>query len=380
MIENFYKAGTLNSASGFGVSLLIGVIFGLALERAGFGSSRRLAGIFYFRDMTVLKVMFTAVVFAMLGLCYARAYGWVTFENVYFLNTLYVAQIMGGLIFGIGFVMSGWCPGTGAVGLASGRIDALVFLLGGVGGSLLYNELYPVLKTVFSQDQGILFAYDTLGVTQAGFAFWFTVIAVACFWGSEWIEKKRYPKRKSKGLAFLAVLSLVLITGALGLFALDPHETKPVVHTAAPPSVEKKVDAVSPAPAFVEPEDLADRLLGGDTGMVLVDIRPVQAFEAFHIRSARNLLPEDLPKALSPYRNQGNIILYSAHTSPAARARDVLFRMGFQNVSVLAGGLKAFVNTCLKPVSLRSEPVSPEKAAKINAWRAFFLTSDGPGV
>ncbi|MEZ4483297.1 MAG: hypothetical protein R2864_01445 [Syntrophotaleaceae bacterium] len=66
-------------------SLLIGIAFGVALEQAGFGSSRRLAGIFYFRDMAVLKVMFTAVVVAMLGLCYAKGLGWVTAQNVYFL-------------------------------------------------------------------------------------------------------------------------------------------------------------------------------------------------------------------------------------------------------------------------------------------------------
>ena len=139
MIETFFGNGTLDTPAAFLASLLIGIVFGVALEKAGFGSSRRIAGIFYFRDMSVLKVMFTAVVVAMLGICYAKAFGLVTMENVYFLHTIYTAQIVGGLIFGFGFVMSGWCPGTGAVGLASGKVDALVFLLGAIGGSILYN-------------------------------------------------------------------------------------------------------------------------------------------------------------------------------------------------------------------------------------------------
>ncbi len=96
MIETFLKSGTLDTPAAFLASLFIGIAFGIALEKAGFGSSRRLAGIFYFRDMTVLKVMFTAVVVAMLGICYARAFGFVTLENVYFLHTVYAAQIVGG--------------------------------------------------------------------------------------------------------------------------------------------------------------------------------------------------------------------------------------------------------------------------------------------
>ena len=78
MIDTLFRSGTLDTPAAFFASLLIGIAFGVALERAGFGSSRRLSGIFYFRDMTVLKVMFTAVVVAMLGICYAKAFGLVT--------------------------------------------------------------------------------------------------------------------------------------------------------------------------------------------------------------------------------------------------------------------------------------------------------------
>jgi len=54
--------------------------------------------------------------------------------------TIYGAQLVGGLLFGVGFVMGGWCPGTAAAGFAAGRIDALVFLLGTLGGSILFND------------------------------------------------------------------------------------------------------------------------------------------------------------------------------------------------------------------------------------------------
>ena len=375
MIETFFKAGTLNSPAAFLASLLIGIAFGVALEKAGFGSSRRLAGIFYFRDMTVLKVMFTAVVFAMLGICYARAFGWVTLDNVYFLHTVYGAQIVGGLIFGAGFVMSGWCPGTGAVGLASGKIDALVFLLGAVGGSMLYNELHPILAPVFDGDRGVVFAYETFGVSEARFAFSFTVIAVLCFWGSEYLEKKRQGRGNLWGTPFLAVFSAVLIVAASGLFALEGYEERPAPRSAMPVKETMSLQAVQAVPDHMGPRDLADRMLSGAPFLKLVDIRTPEEFEQIHIRSAVNLQVEDLAQVLLPHKNKGLVMLYSNGTDRGAQARDDLFRQGFKNVSFLTGGLEGFLNVCLKPVSLRTAPVTPDAAAKINAWRAFFLVS-----
>ena len=148
MIKTYFGIEQLDSPGAMVAALVIGMAFGFVLERAGFGSSRKLAGIFYFRDMTVLKVMFTAVITAMLGLSYALAFGWISADQVYALPTVYRSQILGGLLFGVGFVMSGWCPGTGAVGVASGKLDAVVFLVGAIIGAIGFNELFGVLKAV----------------------------------------------------------------------------------------------------------------------------------------------------------------------------------------------------------------------------------------
>ena len=134
MIKTFFGAGTLDTSGAFLAALIIGVLFGVALEQAGFGSSRKLTGVFYFEDMAVIKVMFSALITAMLGLAYFQAAGLIGPDELYFLPTVYGAQIIGGLIFGVGFVMGGWCPGTAAVGLASGKLDALVFFGGASAG------------------------------------------------------------------------------------------------------------------------------------------------------------------------------------------------------------------------------------------------------
>jgi len=375
MINTFFNSGTLDSAGAFFASLLIGLAFGVALERAGFGSSRRLAGIFYFRDMAVLKVMFTAVIVAMLGLSYAKAFGWITPENVYFLHTLYAAQILGGLIFGVGFVMGGWCPGTAAVGVASGKIDALIFLLGAVGGSILFNELYPVLAPLTTADRGVVFGFESLGVSEAGFAFIFTLMAVGCFWGAEAIEKKRNGVAEYWNSNFLKVFSALLVVGAFGLFAV---QTRPVPVPTPAGQEQALLTSLQEGTDHIEAQELADHLLGGAPDLVLVDIRTPEEYATFHIRTALNIQPSDLPAALAPYKNKGMIVLYSNGMTHPAQARDSLARLGFGNVYQLTDGLQGFLDTCLKPISLRDEPVSPVQAAKIRAWRAFFLTLPPP--
>lgn len=375
MINTFFNSGTLDSAGAFFASLLIGLAFGVALERAGFSSSRRLAGIFYFRDMAVLKVMFTAVIVAMLGLSYAKAFGWVTTENVYFLHTLYAAQILGGLIFGAGFVMGGWCPGTAAVGVASGKIDALIFLLGAVGGSILYNELYPMVAPLTAADRGVVFGFESLGVSEAGFAFVFTLIAVGCFWGAEAIEKMRNGVEGYWNSRFLKVFSALLVVGAFGLFVV---QTRPVPVQSPATQEQALLTGMQEGVDHIEVQELADRLLGGDPALVLVDIRTPAEFGTFHIRTALNLQAADLPAALVPHKNQGVIVLYSNGMTHPAQARDSLARLGFNNVYQLTDGLQGFLDTCLKPISLRDEPVSPVQAAKIRAWRAFFLSTPPP--
>ena len=150
MIETLYGRGALDTPIALFAALLIGAAFGFALERAGFGSSRRLSGVFYLKDMAVIKVMFSAMLTAMLGLSLLTATGWIPAGNLHFMETVYGAQVVGGLLFGVGFVMSGWCPGTAAVGLASGKWDALVFLVGSMGGAVAFSESFAWIKPLYN--------------------------------------------------------------------------------------------------------------------------------------------------------------------------------------------------------------------------------------
>ena len=206
-------------------------------------------------------------------------------------------------------------------------------------------------------------------------------MAVGCFWGAEAIERKRTGGGEYLNTPFLKTFSVALVFLAVGLFALSGTGTSG--GPAAPPATEVGILAeVESAADHLEPEDLADRLLAGGTDLLVVDVRSAAEYEEFHIRGAIHVLLPDLPAQLEPYKNRGTIVLYSNGMTHPAQARDALARLGFQNVRILTDGLAGFRERCLKPVSLRDDPVPPEEARKINAWRAHFSVSDAaaPGA
>lgn len=148
MMFPFDFFGAANREVGMVVAMLIGIGFGFALERSGFGTARTLTGQFYFHDMTVFKVMFSAIITAMLGLVVLGGFGLVNLPSVLQTaasGTFIWPMLVGGLVLGVGFIISGYCPGTSLVASASGKIDGMMTFAGVILGSVLYGELYPLV-------------------------------------------------------------------------------------------------------------------------------------------------------------------------------------------------------------------------------------------
>ena len=118
-------------------ALAIGAGFGFALERAGLGSARKLMGQFVGRDFTVLKVLFSALLVAMLGVFWLGRFGWLDLHALYVPPTFVLPQLVGGVLFGAGLVVAGLCPGTACVSAATGRVDGVFVLLGIFAGMLV---------------------------------------------------------------------------------------------------------------------------------------------------------------------------------------------------------------------------------------------------
>ena len=173
------------------IALFIGIGFGFALEQAGFSSSRRLAGMFYGYDTTVLKVFFTAAIVALMGSQLLSFFGLLNLKLV-FVNPYYMnATIIGGVIMGAGFIMGGYCPGTGISALSIGKIDAMIFLLGGLAGAFLFAESFPYIQSVAMENyKGPMRIDEWMGISTGVFIFILIVAAVILFWLAELAEKK----------------------------------------------------------------------------------------------------------------------------------------------------------------------------------------------
>lgn len=170
---------------------LIGFGFGFFLERAGFGSAIRLTNQWFGKDWSVFRVMFTAIVTAMLGLIALGDLNLMNMDALYLNATYLYPQMLGGLLMGVGFVIGGYCPGTSFVGAASGKLDALYYIAGMLIGSFVFAEMYPLVEGFANSGAlGHLTIPEWLGVNPWMVAIMVVMIAVLGFWGANLLEKK----------------------------------------------------------------------------------------------------------------------------------------------------------------------------------------------
>lgn len=173
------------------LAFFIGIGFGFVLEQSGFSSSRKLAGMFYGYDTTVLKVFFTAAITAMLGMLFFSLFGWMDLDMVYVNPTYLTSAITGGIIMGAGFILGGFCPGTSFCAAAIGKIDGMVFIGGLFIGILIFTEGYPLWEGLYyAEFMGSPRINEMLGLSQGVFGFFLILAALAMFWVGEWAEKK----------------------------------------------------------------------------------------------------------------------------------------------------------------------------------------------
>ncbi|MEJ2237836.1 MAG: YeeE/YedE thiosulfate transporter family protein [Gemmatimonadales bacterium] len=199
MSAPFYEFGLIGDNAGLMVALVLGVGFGFFLERGGLGNALKLSAQFYLTDLTVLKVMFSAIVTAMLGLFWLSKIGLVDLSRVYLLPTFVLPQLLGGAVFGLGFVMGGLCPGTSCVSASSGRIDGLALLGGMLFGILVFNEAFPLFSGFYySTDIGQVTIPQVLGVSYGVMVFVVVLAALASFHLAERLEMRA---RRSAGSA-----------------------------------------------------------------------------------------------------------------------------------------------------------------------------------
>jgi hypothetical protein len=172
--------------------LLLGLAFGVVLENAGFGSPCKLTAQFRLTDWSVFKVMFTAIVFTSVGLMVSQWAGWISMDNVFVPPALLGAAAIGGALVGAGFAVGGYCPGTSVVAVMSGRLDAIVFLVGLIVGTVVFAGAYEQLEawTVAGEFVGGDTLPSALGVSDLLINAVMVLAAIAVFIGGSAMERR----------------------------------------------------------------------------------------------------------------------------------------------------------------------------------------------
>jgi len=185
----FFEFGLFGEGVSLIIALIIGIAFGVALEQSGMGNARKLAGQFYLRDLTVFKVMFSAIITAMLGVFWLGWLGVLDVSRIYVPETFLLPQLVGGILFGVGFALAGLCPGTSCVAAASGRLDGFAVVIGMFTGVLLTGISFSRLEQFYSSTpRGVFTLPQLLGVGEGVMVFVVVLIALAGFKAANALE------------------------------------------------------------------------------------------------------------------------------------------------------------------------------------------------
>ncbi len=191
-----YPQELLNPEYNLLIGFLIGIGFGFLLEAAGFTNTRKLAGVFYGYDATVIKVFFTAAMTALIGLFILHNMGIIDVTLTFYPKTFWIPTLIGGAIMGLGFIIGGFCPGTSLSAAASGKIDAWVFIsgvfIGILGFIFTYDFIWEGLRK--AGKMGKIDIAQWIGIKEGLFIFLLTIITVISFivfqkWQDSWTKK-----------------------------------------------------------------------------------------------------------------------------------------------------------------------------------------------
>jgi len=342
--------------------IALGFLFGFSLERAGFGNARKLAAQFYGYDLTVFKVMFTAILVAMVGIYAMANFGWVDMSLIWINPTFMWAQLVGGFLLGAGFIMSGLCPGTSVVSAASGRWDAVVTLGGIFLGTLLFAlfvDWVPALESLYhAGDMGVSLLPDLLGVPPLVLTLAVVAVAAIAFIVAERIEARLQGRREPLALAprprprvKLATAGVLAIGATLGLGATWLPAPEPV----------------SPPIAATGALDLAERIIAGDPTLMILDLRGDDPDE--RVPGAYPAPDADAALALLQSAPAGTrVVVYDASGRRVAADAGWPARISYQ---YLEGGFDSWRSLVLDG-AVELESGDPGTAARIAQISAYF--------
>ena len=355
------------------VALVIGIAFGFILEQAGFSSSKKLAGVFYGYDFTVIRVFFTAGVTAMSGVIILGYLGWLDIDFVYVNPTFLQAAILGGVIMGFGFIIGGYCPGTSVAGMAIGKIDAMFFVGGGLIGVFAYAEMYPWFEEISNATAlGNIRIFNSIGISQGLFALLLIAVAVGAFMMTTMIEKKVNPEGPAKSFnqTHHRIAGIGILAVGVGLLFLPDYKERLFN------KVSNDEFLHSHSVKEMTADELAFRIIDKDSKLIIIDVRSQNEFATETLPGSVNIEQKQIfQKEFSEVLGQRHKkkVFIGNNEIEERTAALIAQELGYENIHVLCNGLPSFINTI---IHLQPETNQCSFAVSNNKPRNQIVTLD----
>ncbi len=326
------------------VFLAIGFAFGYVLESSGFNHSPTLAKQFYFKDLRVFKVFFTAIVVAMLMIFAAAAIGLLDYNLIWVNPTYLWSGIVGGLIMGVGFILGGFCPGTSLVALATLKVDGIFFVLGGLVGVFTFSETVGFFEYFFNGSNfGRVTLMDFMGLPTGVIVIGVTLMAIFMLWGGEQLEigiggkpKGTEPKARYIGAGIFVVAAVAI--ALIGQPTTQDRWERLSIQKG--PELEKRVYQIHPG-------ELLHTMHDPKINLVMLDVRTESDFNMFHLLDAEHVTPTAIPEMIDEYIQEPANTVFAVMSNDEAAATEVWKTMvaeSVPNVYILAGGINGWLD------------------------------------
>ena len=336
-------ADLLGHWGSYAVYAVVGIAFGMTLESAGFGNSKLLAAQFYFKDMRVFKVMFTAIIVAMTLIFLSSALGLLDYNLIWVPPTYLWPGIVGGLIMGVGFIIGGFCPGTSLVGLATGKLDAVMFVLGVLFGIFMFGETVGNFATFFdSSNMGRFTLPELFNASYGVVVISIVVVALVLFVVSEKVEAmvNGRPQQKLPGWSKPAAVALVALAGVVLVIGQPSSEDRwRRVEVESQAALDGREVQISSA-EFIKYRD------DSKIKVIPLDVREERYYNQFHLRGAVHVPLEAVQaKARELQFEPANTLFVTISNDEAAatEAWKILRAESVPNIYILEGGINAWL-------------------------------------
>ena len=327
------------------VYLLIGLAFGAVLELSGFGNSRKLAAQFYFKDMTVLKVMFTAIIVAMVLIFGATALGLLDYNLIWVNPTYLWPGVVGGLIMGVGFVIGGFCPGTSLVAAATLKKDGIFFVLGVLTGVFLFGETVQYFAGFWNSSyMGRYTLPELFGLPTGVVVVGVVVVALLMFWAGEKLEAKYGDAGAKPAPKWRYGAAAAVFLGAAAVLLLG----QPTIAERWAAIASQKNVLLQERAVQIHPGELLDTIHDPKIKVVMLDVRDEVDYNLFHILDARHIPLEELPDHIEEFHFEPAntvFVTMSNDETAATEAWKILQAASVPNVYILEGGINNWIAT-----------------------------------